>query len=287
MFSAIYSAVQRALAKVEHAADHGAEDLRDAQDDLGIVVGGWASPLTGNVEVITVPSERHCMLAEGHPWGVCWHWTATRWGTAETCAKRIRKLPKKDERAASFHGVIPAQGKTRFIQTISFNRGSWNCGGATARRFAVDHSVRPAVLRPGQGTNSGNVYLIGLELENVGEVRKHPHDGNWYGWPFTKKVEVTTVNGVTVMSLPDGPQVPEDQVTDFEGKHYHRITLQQVEVATAVLRALVKTYGIPRAHAGWTHAQIDPTRKTDPGPIFTKVCLPQIIALAYADTEEG
>ena len=56
----------------------------------------------------------------------------------------------------------------------------------------------------------------------------------------------------------------------------------QVEIACGVWRALVKAYGIPREHAMITHQSIDPTRRSDPGPVWMKQHAPQVLAYAYA-----
>lgn len=56
---------------------------------------------------------------------------------------------------------------------------------------------------------------------------------------------------------------------------------EQVNSAKRVWRALVRAYAIPRDRAMIGHSQIDPTRKRDPGPIWTKDHAPGVLEFAY------
>lgn len=55
----------------------------------------------------------------------------------------------------------------------------------------------------------------------------------------------------------------------------------QVEAACAVWRALVRHYGIAREHAMITHQSIDPTWRSDPGPVWMREHAPVVLAAAY------
>lgn len=55
----------------------------------------------------------------------------------------------------------------------------------------------------------------------------------------------------------------------------------QVDAARRVWRALVRAYAIPRDVAMVTHQSIDPTRKTDPGPVWMDEHAPGVLEYAY------
>ncbi|NVB81776.1 MAG: N-acetylmuramoyl-L-alanine amidase, partial [Kofleriaceae bacterium] len=56
----------------------------------------------------------------------------------------------------------------------------------------------------------------------------------------------------------------------------------QVSAACDVWRAIVRAYGIPREHAMVTHQSIDPTRRSDPGPVWMKQHAPTVLERAFA-----
>lgn len=55
----------------------------------------------------------------------------------------------------------------------------------------------------------------------------------------------------------------------------------QVAAAREVWRALVRHYEIAREHAMITHQSIDPTRRSDPGPVWMREHAPVVLAAAY------
>lgn len=59
-------------------------------------------------------------------------------------------------------------------------------------------------------------------------------------------------------------------------------TTAQVEAAKKVARALVQTYDIQRQYALLAHGDIDPDRRSDPGPEWMKRHGPQVVEHAYA-----
>ena len=56
----------------------------------------------------------------------------------------------------------------------------------------------------------------------------------------------------------------------------------QVAAACKVWRAIVRAYGIQREHAMITHQSIDPTRRSDPGPVWTSQHAGMVLDFAYA-----
>jgi hypothetical protein len=56
----------------------------------------------------------------------------------------------------------------------------------------------------------------------------------------------------------------------------------QVEAASRVWRALIRRYGIAREFAMITHQSIDPTRRSDPGPLWMSEFAPKVLDIAFA-----
>jgi N-acetyl-anhydromuramyl-L-alanine amidase AmpD len=56
----------------------------------------------------------------------------------------------------------------------------------------------------------------------------------------------------------------------------------QVAAACDVWRALVQTYGIAKKWAMVTHQELDPGRRSDPGPVWMQQHAPRVIAFAFA-----
>lgn len=258
-------------------ADHDGDEVLSLPG-LTLVINddGW---LSGS-DMERVPTERTQPLVYEQVVGVCWHWTATR-GVGHGLAERIAKLPRPGERAASWGTLIPREGP--MIQSASMQRGTWHCGGPSAAAFSVGaHGTNgddnlpwarvlssKAGLRWGlsghdmthrtRGEVSGNSLLHGVELENLGEVRAVR--GTWRAFPFTDS----------------SPECPRDEVEEHEGKCYHSYSKHQATQAERIVRALHDAYGLNPESFLFTHQAIDPTRKTDPGPLWSKKILPGII----------
>lgn len=191
---------------------------------------------------------------------IAWHWTDTRGCGAANLAKRIASV---GGRSASWHAVIDATGHA--VQSVSAKRGSWHVGSNTAALFRRTSIVRTlgawemidAANRgkvPGYG---GNSFMYGIELECVGEVRLA--DGKWCGWPF----KFGTQWGAPAV-------VPADEVViDATGiRGHHAFTGPQIVTAERITRALVHRYALTRDACSWGHCQIDPSQRTDPGPLW-------------------
>lgn len=87
------------------------------------------------------------------------HYTATDPGTADAMAKRRARERTADDRAASWHITICADG--RIVQMVPFRRVAWHCARGTLRD--VDRSLPRTSI---------NQAAIGIELEGHG--RKFP-----------------------------------------------------------------------------------------------------------------
>jgi N-acetyl-anhydromuramyl-L-alanine amidase AmpD len=232
-----------------HAADGPAIEL----DDDGILHGDRVLPY--------VASPKRQALAPGleHIEGLTWHFTDTRGCGAANLQHRIASA---GGRAASWHAVIDAAGQ--LAQSVPMTRGSWHAGGPTAALFVRGADGTWAALSAAQRGKmrgySANSWAGGIELENVGEVRLV--DGEWLGWPFargTKWGEPEVVPGAEVEIEQARP-----------GRGWHRFTAAQVETARAVTAALVARYGLRREACAWGHCEIDPQRRTDPGPLWLR-----------------
>jgi hypothetical protein len=56
---------------------------------------------------------------------------------------------------------------------------------------------------------------------------------------------------------------------------------EQVAAACDVWRAIVRAYGVPRELAMVQHAEIDPGRRSDPGPVWMREHAPAVLGAAY------
>jgi N-acetyl-anhydromuramyl-L-alanine amidase AmpD len=194
----------------------------------------------------------------GEPGGLLVHWTATAHGTGEAMVRR-----RVEGTGGSVHFWVEHDGT--ILQSVATTKGHGHAGGATSAKLAErDGRV---VLDP-KGTYSANYFLLGVEVVNVGEVRQV--GGRWMGWPFGADGK-------------NGPIVPADQVetcADRNGRvrHYQRFTDEQIVALERLIRALVDRYGYDAAAVSWGHCDVDPGRKTDPGPLWSTRELPRILA---------
>lgn len=255
--------------------DHQGDEIDEREVSLKTskleVEDGW---MVGE-QVERVPTARTQALQRllgGVPVGFCWHWTATR-GVGRRLAERIKNLPKKGERSASWGTLIPREGP--MILSAPLNVGTWHAGGPSAHAFNVtDTGVvmaknTMADKRPGQV--SANSCLHGIEIENVGELRSVTRLWNvrklryeacepqWRGWPFE--------GGRDVDQKP-GPLVPVDEVVGLGKKSYHSFSDHQIWQASRIIRLGVSFYGMKQVAASYDHSKIDPSRKTDAGPLW-------------------
>lgn len=67
---------------------------------------------------------------------------------------------------------------------------------------------------------------------------------------------------------------------ELEG-HGESFPAAQRAAALSLLRALAAGYSIDRVNAGWAHSALDPDRRRDPGPIWERRYMPEILAAVY------
>jgi len=237
------------------------QHLDDGDDPIEIDDDGW---MHGNL-VDVVKTHRHSALMRGidHVVGAAWHFTDTRSAGALALALRIAR---PNGPARSCHAWIDAQ--RRVVQSVSFRRGSWHAGSNTAKRFLRTGNHRaPYQLADRGGTIAANDLIAGIEIENAGELRLiKSRDGrtmvfaSWpYRWDYVPR-------GAARPELPI--VIPDDEVEDVDGKFWHRYTFEHTHAAERVARALVERYDIPRYMMEIGHQTIDPSRRTDPGPLW-------------------
>jgi len=244
-------------------------------DHLEVTDQGWL--IGPGTEACPSARSSKLWVNETNILGIVWHYTDTRSATAMGLARRIMQMPGPGQRAASWHICIDRSGA--IVQSISALLGSWHAGGASAARFVVDRFVEDAridlasppvkrriwrAVSPHTGLPGANDLFLGIELENVGEVRRH--GAEWLGWPFAHG----TANGEPVV-------VPVDEIAKHTGRFYHQFTAAQVDAAQRVTQALVGKYHLVRPNCTLSHQAIDPERRTDPGPDWMDRCLPIIL----------
>lgn len=218
---------------------------------MHVSIDGWLGADPGDRDVKHVPTARTSALDTQLPLAVVWHWTASGLdddrGSRDSFALAKWIADPKSDARASWHLVIDRNGDV--IQSAPFIVGTWHVG------------------KPGhvQGYTSRNVNrcTIGIELENLGELR--PHARGLEAWPF------------------DGSRVVEQgRGTEIDGVTFDAYTPAQGESAEAVIRALAERFAFPRSAFEYGHATFDAPRKIDPGPLWTRVILPRILSRVYA-----
>lgn len=223
-------------------------------DDIGIMHGAGVTyvPLSDKMQPLAT--------LDGDVDGIVWHWTDTRNAGAANLARRIAK-PGGPSR--SCHLWIDAGGA--IAQSATFRRGTWHAGSDTAALFKREMS---GLWRPLEANERGKVrgvgansWAAGIELENVGEVRLN--GDQWLGWPF--RHDFHDRDGTLVKPA----IVPVTEVVQRDATHgHHAFAVEQLRAAKRATSALVRRYGLLRANCAWGHCNVDPTRRTDPGPLW-------------------
>lgn len=205
--------------------------------------------------VTYVPSERiqRLVTSDGNVDGITWHWTDTRGVGAVALAKRT---VKKAANVGSCHLWLDAKGQ--IAQSAPMLVGSWHAGYGF--HFKKDAN---GIYKISDGYNA-NAYFCGVEIENIGEVRKTTYKGKevWAGWPFNFLPETLKKYGAPTIC-------PDDEVRAHPknpARGWHKYTQAQRDGAERIVRALRGACALKRENCAWGHIQIDPERRTDPGP---------------------
>lgn len=248
--------------------------------DISLIIDkdGW---LVGK-NVVRVPVTRDLYPWKSkskQPLGLLWHWTATAHGTALGMAKRTRT---KEQSSSFVHLWIEHDGT--IYQSAPFHGGSGHAGGSTAKHVIEGPPGIITLVSNDSAEYSVNYFLIGIEIVNVGEVRfvapgddgeyqpaamTHPK-GVWMGWPFGRRDKKT--NKIT-----KGPIVKAADVASYGKRYYHKYTTEQCDAAMRIVRACRREYNFSDRAMSWGHVDVDPGRKTDPGPLWSMQDLPLIL----------
>jgi N-acetylmuramoyl-L-alanine amidase len=151
-------------------------------------------------------------------------------GSARSSAKWFAD---RSNRGSSAHIVIDRDGS--IIQCVNFEEIAWHAGPSSWR-----------------GLNGLNQYSIGIELANWGYLKRR--EGGWYSY-----TGVHIPSPIIARHKNGNPDRSNDQIG---WEPYPAI---QIEVAIAVVRDLIGSYGIDQIVG---HDDIAPDRKWDPGPAF-------------------
>lgn len=195
---------------------------------------GWLTGLARGLPVRKRPTVR-TMPLDGKLAGIVWHWTAG-YGSCATLGRLYEAGPIGDP---SFHVGIDRDGS--LTQLVPITLGSNHCRG----RWSDGRLV--------------NACTVGVELVNVGRVGRDP-SGAWRQVENPHEPPARhTLNRAFV--------VPPQDVVEAHGGAWQRFTEAQIATAQALVDALVAA-GVPARHVG--HADLDPSRKADPGPAWMR-----------------
>lgn len=231
------------------------------------------------LNVTSCPCLKYSHLApatEGKVRGIVWHFTNTNGVPGSAIKLAVRLQDPKNKRPASWHILVGRDGL--IIQSVPLTLGSWHAGSDTASKFELVRMTDGKLkwrMSP-TGKVGANALFCGIEMENVGEVRKGS-DGKWRGWPYEKGYE-----GVK------GPVVDVAQIVEYHdpktGKvtHWQNFTQEQEDAAERLVRAIVAYTGATRDQCEFGHVDIDPSRRSDPGPIWATQFLPRILDKVFA-----
>jgi N-acetyl-anhydromuramyl-L-alanine amidase AmpD len=196
---------------------------------------------SGDIPIERVPTSRHGALQVGAPVGVVWHATGSRSRTDAGPLWLANDIATGA--GSSWHVLVARSGLC--IQSVPFSRAAFHCRGRLsepARGFVND-------------------LTLGIEMENVGPVL----DGRGVLNPHEPQDEWR----------PGKYEIHGDETAEVDGVLYHQFTAAQVLAASAIVRALPQTV---RHH--WSHSELDPGRKADPGPVWMLRHLPGILERA-------
>jgi N-acetyl-anhydromuramyl-L-alanine amidase AmpD len=167
--------------------------------------------------------------------GRLWHWTGG-YGSTVTLARLYEKGPIGEP---SFHFGLDTDGS--LTQLVPITLGANHCRG----RWRDGRLV--------------NACFVGIEAMNIGRLMQDP-EGRWR--------QVLNPHRPVSEHVPNLDfVVPPGDVVHRHGGHWHRYTEAQVETAQGLCDALVEA-GVPAFDLG--HADLDPTRKADPGPLWMR-----------------
>lgn len=197
-----------------------------------------------------------------------WHTTDVL-SPAERSARNWQDAPRPGE-TSSAHVIIGRDGVIQ--QCVPFRRIAYHVrGGGHVAGAEVRHV---------------NYSTVGIELENVGAVRRLDAAAGvpgFYGWPYYRR----DASGAAREELGADPLVRLDdsrgaRVDLVSGRYCDAFPDEQVATAGLLLRALVQAYSWRREWSGMGHVDYEPARKLDPWPLWRERLQPLVLDLAFA-----
>lgn len=174
-------------------------------------------------------------------------------------------------------GWLMGAGVERIAMDPSWHYARLNSDGSVplaivAHYSATDHGTARAMAknRARARTDADRAASWHLSIEGDGSIVQMASCmvGTWHAGGGSAKpipgVGPANRFSVGIELIGDGSAFPDAQVT----------------AACRVWRALCLAYRIPRARAMVTHAELDPTRKRDPGPLWMGTYAPRVLAAA-------
>jgi N-acetyl-anhydromuramyl-L-alanine amidase AmpD len=228
---------------------------------LAVDENGWLkTDAEGDPEFRMVPSPRHSPLAGAAPLAPVWHTTDVATPAARSAAHWSQPVPA-GENPASAHVIIGRDGV--IYQCVPFLLSAW-------------HTRGPGLVA-GVEVEHVNHCTVGIELENIGEVKRFTEadDFRFQAWPYYRASAgggYAPGNG-----LDPALRVDPARVATCRGRWYDGFTPPQLAAAEQLLRALAARYGWRRKHCGRGHVDYEPARKQDPWPLFHDQLLPGIL----------
>lgn len=231
---------------------------------------GWLRPDDGDPRVVVVPAHSSRMgtfFSAPSPRAPVWHTTDTR-TPAALVAKHWTGDPLPGL-AASAHVIVGRDGV--IYQSVPINRIAWHTrgGGVVAGREVA----------------SVNSCTIGIELENVGGLRRildAQQRPAFYGWPYWRRDASSnpreSLGPDALLRLVDARAAGVQLVG---GRWCDGFTVEQIGAATALLLSLARLFGWRREWCGKGHVDYEPKRKEDPWPLFRAKHLPGILDTAF------
>lgn len=233
---------------------------------------GWLHSAPGDPAVQVVPAHASRMgrsFSPPAPLAPVWHTTDVL-TPAAAAAEHWQKAPLPGT-AASAHVIIGRDGV--IYQCVPATRIAWH--------------VRGGGNVAGRKVDSVNANTIGIELENVGGLRRiaEARGPGLYGWPYWRR----DASGNPRESLGPDPLLRLDDVRGTRaqlvgGRWCDAFTPEQLATAAALLGSLARVLGWRREWCGRGHVDYEPARKEDPWPLFRAQHLPQLLDLAFAPT---
>lgn len=147
------------------------------------------------------------------------------------------------------------------VQSVPCTYGSWHASSDTAALFSLTDSIWQSVSADKRGkvrAYGANSWAFGVRERRRGPSRRQPRAR--VAVPPRLPRQLGLASATRDRAGCRGPAVGEAPLP--------RVLRSSARLGEAPYAALIRRYGLLRANVEWGHDQIDPTRRTDPGPLF-------------------